>query len=116
MYALQPTLAVTNPSTSLLLLHPKTPQVNHWQSQSVLLSIQLISTAGLDYDARTQIIEIPASPQPGEMCFSIAIVDDNDVETTEEFLVNFQISAGSDAQIGTVGSTCIQIIDDDEGT
>ena len=29
--------------------------------------------------------------------------------------MNFQISAGSDAQIGAVGSTCIQIIDDDEG-
>lgn len=30
--------------------------------------------------------------------------------------MNFQISAGSDAQIGAVGSACIQIIDDDEGT
>ena len=69
----------------------------------------------MDYDARTQIVQIPVSPGAGETCFDIGIIDDNLVESNEEFLVNFQISAGSDAQIGTVGSTCIQIIDDDEG-
>ena len=58
---------------------------------------------------------IPASPGPQETCFNIEIFDDNQVENDEEFLVNFQIAVGSDAQIGSVGSTCVRIVDDDEG-
>ena len=74
-----------------------------------------ILTAGIDYNGNSQIVQIPASPQPGQTCFDVNIIDDTAVESDEEFLVNFQISAGSDALIGPVGSTCIQIIDDDEG-
>ena len=58
---------------------------------------------------------MPASSGPGETCFDIDIIDDSIFENDEEFLVNFQIPPGSDAQIGTVASTCVRIIDDDDG-
>ena len=71
--------------------------------------------AGVDYDGSSRVVAIPPSPGPGGTCFEIEIIDDSTAESDEEFLVNFQISAGSDAQIGNVGFTCVRIIDDDEG-
>ena len=58
---------------------------------------------------------IPASVGPSETCFEIEIIDDSVKESDEEFLVSFQIPAGSDAQAGSVSSTCVLIRDNDEG-
>ena len=62
------------------------------------------------------VVTVPASSGPDETCFDIDIIDDSIFEYDEEFLVNFQIAPGSNAQIGTVDSTCVRIIDDDDGT
>lgn len=70
-------------------------------------------TAGVDYIGSPRVVSIPASPGPSQTCFEIDINDDNIAESDEEFLVNFQLQAGSDAQIGRIGSTCIRIIDND---
>ena len=71
--------------------------------------------AGVDYVARSMTVTVPASSGPGQTCFDIDILDDSVFENDEEFLVSFQIEAGSDAQIGAVASTCVRIIDDDDG-
>jgi hypothetical protein len=72
------------------------------------------ATAGVDYVARSMTVTVPASSGPGQTCFDIDILDDSVFENDEEFLVSFQIEAGSDAQIGAVASTCVRIIDDDD--
>lgn len=70
-------------------------------------------TAGVDYIGSPSVVSIPASPGASQTCFEIDISDDDIAENDEEFLVNFQLQAGSDAQIGIIGSTCIRIIDND---
>ena len=60
-------------------------------------------------------VTVQASSDPGQTCFDIDIIDDSVFENDEEFLVSFQIAAGSGAQIGAVDSTCVRIIDDDDG-
>ena len=65
--------------------------------------------------ARSMPVTVPASSGPGQTCFDIDIIDDSSVENDEEFLVRFQIGPGSSAQIGAVDSTCVRIVDDDDG-
>ena len=64
---------------------------------------------------QSRVILIPATSGPTENCFEVPILDDSIVEDNEEFLVNFQIASGSNAVPGSVSSTCITIIDDDQG-
>lgn len=75
-----------------------------------------ISTAGKDYDGQSQLVTLAASTGPSETCFNITIIDDENLERTEEFCVNFQIPFGSSARAGDITSTCITIIDNDQGT
>lgn len=75
-----------------------------------------ISTAGKDYDGQTQLVALPASTGPSETCFNITIIDDQNLERTEEFCVNFQIPFGSSARPGDITTSCITIIDNDQGT
>ena len=70
--------------------------------------------AGQDYDGQSQLVTIPASLGPSEICFNVTIIDDNAVEINEEFLINFQIQSGTSAQPGAISSTCISITDDDD--
>ena len=65
--------------------------------------------------ARSMAVTVPASSGPGQTCFNVGIIDDGSVESDEEFFVRFQIESGSSAQIGTVDSTCVRIVDDDDG-
>ena len=64
---------------------------------------------------QSRVVQIPASDRPSVNCFDIEILDDSDVEDNEEFLVNFRISSGSNAVPGSVSSTCVNIIDNDQG-
>ena len=64
---------------------------------------------------QSRVILIPASSGPTENCFEVPILDDSIVEDDEEFLVNFRIASGSNAVPGSISSTCITIIDDDQG-
>ena len=71
--------------------------------------------AGEDYAGEPQVVQIPASARRTQTCFEIEIVDDGDVESDEDFLVNFQLPVGSSAIPGSVNSTCVTITDSDEG-
>ena len=79
----------------------------------IQLLISIFCTAGVDYDSNPQAVVFPPSSGASEMCFEIAIRNDDVVESNEEFLVNLQIPGGTNADIGTIDSTCVQIIDDD---
>ena len=63
----------------------------------------------------SRVIQIPASSGSTENCFEVPILDDGIVESNEEFLVNFRVVSGSNAVPGSVSSTCITIIDNDQG-
>lgn len=71
--------------------------------------------AGRDYDGQSQLVTLPASTGPSQTCFDIPIIDDGNLEGNEEFCVNFQLPFGFNAQPGDITSTCVTIIDDDEG-
>ena len=67
----------------------------------------------VDYVSNPQEVTLPVSSDPTQKCFSIAIIDDDINEGTEEFLVLFQIPFDSDAVTGEVGSAYVHILDDD---
>ena len=79
-------------------------------------SLFCVCSAGVDYDGSSMVVTVEASSGPGETCFDIDIFDDSVFESDEEFLVSVQTLPGSGARIGSVDSTCVRIIDDDEGT
>ena len=73
-------------------------------------------TAGEDYSFSSQVVTIPASSEPSEICFDIDIIDDDVVEQNEEFLVSFQLPVGTDAVAGPTSTTTVTIEDNDGRT